>query len=111
MFQKDSGTKSTCFGNCAVNWPPLHVSGKPTEGNGANPSLVGTTSRPGGELQVTYNGHPLYLFEGDKNSGDTNGEGVDAFGGAGTRSRRQATRSPRPPTEAAAATAATRPNT
>jgi predicted lipoprotein with Yx(FWY)xxD motif len=81
MFQKDSGTKSTCFGECAVNWPPLRVSGKPTEGNGANPALVGTTSRPTGEPQVTYDGHPLYLFDGDKNAGDTSGEGVNAFGG------------------------------
>ena len=64
LFQKDSGTKSTCFGKCAVNWPPLRVSGRPTEGSGANPALVGTTSRPGGKPQVTYNGHPLYLFAG-----------------------------------------------
>jgi predicted lipoprotein with Yx(FWY)xxD motif len=81
LFRKDSGTKSTCFDACAVNWPPLRVNGRPTEGSGANQALVGTTSRPGGELQVTYNGHPLYLFEGDKNAGDTNGEGVTAFGG------------------------------
>ena len=81
LFQKDSGTKSTCLGDCAVNWPPLRVSGTPTEGSGANPALVGTTSRPGGQPQVTYNGHPLYLFQGDKNAGDTNGEGVNAFGG------------------------------
>ena len=75
-------TKSTCFGKCAANWPPLDVSGKPTEGSGANAELVGTTSRPGGKSQVTYNGHPLYLFAGDKNPGDTNGEGVNAFGGS-----------------------------
>jgi predicted lipoprotein with Yx(FWY)xxD motif len=82
MFQKDSGTESTCFGKCAANWPPLDVSGKPTEGSGANAELVGTTSRPGGKSQVTYNGHPLYLFAGDKKPGDTNGEGVNAFGGS-----------------------------
>jgi predicted lipoprotein with Yx(FWY)xxD motif len=82
MFQKDSGSTSTCFGKCAANWPPLDVSGKPTEGSGANAELVGTTSRPGAKSQVTYNGHPLYLFAGDKNPGDTNGEGVNAFGGS-----------------------------
>jgi predicted lipoprotein with Yx(FWY)xxD motif len=81
LFQKDTGTKSTCFGKCAVNWPPLDASSKPTEGSGADPAMVGTTSRPGGKSQVTYNGHPLYLFAGDKNAGDTNGEGVNAFGG------------------------------
>jgi predicted lipoprotein with Yx(FWY)xxD motif len=82
MFQKDSGTASTCSGACAVNWPPLRVSGKPTEGSGASASLVGTTKRPDGKSQVTYNGHPLYLFKGDKEPGDTNGEGLNAFGGS-----------------------------
>lgn len=82
MFQKDSGTKSECTGACAVNWPPLEVSGKPTEGDGADASLVGTTSRSGGKQQVTYNGHPVYLYQGDKQAGDTNGESLNAFGGS-----------------------------
>jgi predicted lipoprotein with Yx(FWY)xxD motif len=81
LFQKDSGTASSCSGACAVNWPPLRASGKPTLGSGANSSLVGTTVRSDGEPQVTYNGHPLYLFSGDAKAGDTNGEGVNAFGG------------------------------
>jgi predicted lipoprotein with Yx(FWY)xxD motif len=81
LFQKDSGTTSACTGECANNWPPLGANGKPTEGSGANASLVSTTTRPDGALQVTYNGHPLYRFEGDKKPGDTNGEGVNAFGG------------------------------
>ena len=81
LFGKDSGTTSTCSGACAVNWPPLRASGKPTLGNGADSSLVGTTMRSDGKPQVTYNGHPLYLFSGDAKAGDTNGEGVNAFGG------------------------------
>ena len=36
-----------------------------------------------GSPQVTYAGHPLYLFSGDQNPGDTNGEGLVAHGGAG----------------------------
>jgi predicted lipoprotein with Yx(FWY)xxD motif len=82
LFQKDVGTKSECFGACAQNWPPLRAKGKPTLGNGANPSLVSTTMRSDGKPQVTYNGHPLYLFSGDSRPGDTNGEGVNAFGGS-----------------------------
>jgi predicted lipoprotein with Yx(FWY)xxD motif len=82
MFQKDSGTKSSCFGACASAWPPLRASGKPTVGSGANASMVGTTPRSDGKPQVTYNGHPVYLFSGDKSPGDTNGEGVSAFGGS-----------------------------
>jgi predicted lipoprotein with Yx(FWY)xxD motif len=80
MFQKDSGTKSACFGACASAWPPLRASGKPTAGNGANASLLGTSARSDGKAQVTYNGHPVYLFTGDQKAGDTNGQGVTAFG-------------------------------
>jgi predicted lipoprotein with Yx(FWY)xxD motif len=80
LFKKDAGTKSTCFGACASAWPPVRVSGKPTLGPGLKASLVGTTKRSDGEPQVTYNGHPLYLFQGDHAPGDANGQGITAFG-------------------------------
>ena len=82
LFQKDSGPKSACTGECAKDWPPLRANGKPTEGDGATASLVTTIARPDGGTQVTYNGHPLYLYEGDRKAGDTNGEGLNAFGGS-----------------------------
>ena len=81
LFKKDTSTTSTCLGACAVNWPPLRASGKPTLGSGANASLASTARRSDGKTQVIYNGHPLYLFSGDQKAGDTNGEGVNAFGG------------------------------
>src|SRR3954469_14275239 len=80
LFKKDTGTKSTCSGACAAAWPPLQASGKPTVGSGASASMVGTTKRSDGKTQVTYNGHPLYTFVMDKKAGDTNGQGVTAFG-------------------------------
>jgi predicted lipoprotein with Yx(FWY)xxD motif len=80
LFQADQGTKSACTGACATNWPPLRSS-NPTVGSGANASMLGTTQRTDGQAQVTYNGHPLYTFAGDKSPGDTSGQGVDAFGG------------------------------
>ena len=81
LFRRDSGTKSACTGACAIDWPPLRATGKPTVGGGATASIVATTARSDGKPQVTYNGHPLYLFSGDQKPGDTNGEGVNAFGG------------------------------
>ena len=80
LFEKDAGTKSTCSGGCATAWPPLRTSGKPTAGSGAKASLLGTTPRSDGKPQVTYNGHPLYLYQDDSKAGDTNGQGLNAFG-------------------------------
>jgi predicted lipoprotein with Yx(FWY)xxD motif len=60
---------------------PLRATGKPTVGGGAAASIVATSARSDGNPQVTYNGHPLHLFSGDQKPGDTNGEGVNAFGG------------------------------
>jgi predicted lipoprotein with Yx(FWY)xxD motif len=80
LFEKDRNGKSACSGPCAVFWPPLITSGKPVASNGASGSLIGTTKRADGRLQVTYNHHPLYTFAKDTKAGQTNGEGVDAFG-------------------------------
>lgn len=80
LFAKDQGTTSACSGACATAWPPLRASGKPVAGTGVKSSLLGTTQRSDGKPQVTYNGHPLYLYVGDKKAGDTNGQGITAFG-------------------------------
>jgi predicted lipoprotein with Yx(FWY)xxD motif len=80
LFQSDSGSTSACFGACAGTWPPLRATGKPTVSGAANASLVATTTRSDGEPQVTYNGHPLYLYAGDENAGDTRGQGLTDFG-------------------------------
>jgi predicted lipoprotein with Yx(FWY)xxD motif len=82
LFKKDTGPKSTCFGACAHNWPPVRATRTPAAGGGARASLVGTVKRSDGPPQVTYNGHPLYLFVGDNTPSATNGQGVTAFGGA-----------------------------
>jgi len=80
LFAKDRKGKSACSGSCAKFWPPLLIRGKPTAGSGVRPSLLGTTRRSNGSLQVTYNKHPLYTFALDKQAGQTNGEGNFAFG-------------------------------
>ena len=82
LFEKDKNGKSSCSGACASNWPPYLTTGKPKAGTGAKQSLLGTTKRSNGKLQVTYNKHPLYWFKFDKTAGSTKGEDVSAFGGA-----------------------------
>jgi predicted lipoprotein with Yx(FWY)xxD motif len=82
LFKADVGAKSSCTGACAGAWPPLRVTGKPTAGNGLTASKLGTITRSGGSRQVTYNDHPLYLFIKDTKPGQTNGQGVTAFGAA-----------------------------
>ena len=82
LFTKDSTKESACSGMCATFWPPLQTGGKPTAGPGAMASLVGTIKRSDGTSQVTYHGHPLYLFAKDTKPGEVNGQGVTAFGGS-----------------------------
>jgi predicted lipoprotein with Yx(FWY)xxD motif len=82
LFKADVGTQSACTGACATAWPPLLVTGKPTAGTGVTASKLATTTRSGGKHQVTYNGHPLYLFIKDQKPGQTTGQGVTAFGAA-----------------------------
>jgi predicted lipoprotein with Yx(FWY)xxD motif len=80
LFEKDKHGKSACAGQCAAFWPPVIASGKPLASGEAKTSLLGTTKRADGRLQVTYNHHPLYRFVKDTNKGQTNGEEIEAFG-------------------------------
>jgi predicted lipoprotein with Yx(FWY)xxD motif len=74
-YTKDTPGTSVCYDQCAVNWPPLIVTGTPTAPDGVTGKL-GTTTRKDGSMQVTYNDKPLYLFAGDTKTGDTTGQGV-----------------------------------
>ena len=80
LFEKDTGSTSTCTGACAAAWPPLITTGAPTAGGAADAGLLGTTKRPDGTMEVTYGGHPLYYYSGDAAPGDTAGQEVEAFG-------------------------------
>jgi predicted lipoprotein with Yx(FWY)xxD motif len=66
MFGRDKTATSTCYGICAAAWPPLLTKGATSVGPGLNASLIGTTKRKDGSLQVTYNHHPLYFYSADK---------------------------------------------
>ena len=78
VFLQDTGDTSTCTGDCAASWPALIAKGEVKAGGGGDvdESLLGTSARDDGKMQVTYNGHPLYFFSGDQAPGDTNGQGL-----------------------------------
>jgi predicted lipoprotein with Yx(FWY)xxD motif len=81
LFARDRKGKSACSGACASYWPPLLASGKPIAAGGAKASLLGTTRRADGRLQVTYRHHPLYTYVGDAKKGQISGQGLDLSGG------------------------------
>lgn len=80
-FQKDSGTKSACYGACAKIWPPLMTTGTPKAAGAAESFKLGTIKRTEGTTQVTYAGHPLYTYTADVRPGEVNGNGINSFGG------------------------------
>jgi predicted lipoprotein with Yx(FWY)xxD motif len=80
LFEKDSGTRSACYGACAMVWQPFTTSSRPAAGSGADAAKGGTTRRRDGAMQVTYGGHPVYFYTPDTKPGDTKGEGLNQFG-------------------------------
>lgn len=80
LFEADKGGKSACDGPCATAWPPYLSNGAPQAGTGASGGLISTTVRGDSTTQVTYGGHPLYYFVGDKAPGDVTGQDIDQFG-------------------------------
>jgi predicted lipoprotein with Yx(FWY)xxD motif len=82
LFEKDRHGRSACYGACAAYWPPLYSAATPRAGRGVRAGLLALTRRTDGRRQVTYAGHPLYTFAGDKKAGQTTGEGLNDFGAA-----------------------------
>ena len=78
-FTRDHANKDTCaaISGCSATWPPLLSSGRPSAGPGVQGSMLA-----GGKSQVTYGGHPLYLYSEDAGPGETSYVGVKAFGGS-----------------------------
>ena len=84
VFAADKSSVSTCYDSCASVWPPfLADKGATIDAmHAATASLTGTTTRTDGSVQVTYNGHPLYYYSGDKKVGDVLCQGAVDHGGA-----------------------------
>jgi predicted lipoprotein with Yx(FWY)xxD motif len=83
-FTRDHSGSSACaaISGCSETWPALLSSGKPLAGPGVHAAELSTIKLPGGGRQVTYAGHPLYLYSGDSGPGETSYVGVRQFGGS-----------------------------
>jgi predicted lipoprotein with Yx(FWY)xxD motif len=79
-FANDTATQSNCNGSCASYWKPLLGTTASASGTSL-PHGFGTVKRADGQMQITYDGHPLYTYTGDTASGQINGNGIDASGG------------------------------
>ncbi len=88
-FSLDRWHQSACQGTCAMYWAPVLTSMSPEAGPGVDRHQLGIIVRPDGTHQVTFDGHPLYLFAQDASlplvtpvyPASINGAGVQAFGG------------------------------
>jgi predicted lipoprotein with Yx(FWY)xxD motif len=82
VFAADTSNTSNCNASCAIVWPPFAAS--------AHDAATGNFSvimRADGTRQWAYNSHPLYNYAGDTKAGDTNGNGLNQFGGIWTVAR------------------------
>jgi predicted lipoprotein with Yx(FWY)xxD motif len=82
-FTHDHGASNSCLriSGCAESWPALQTGGRPIAGPGVRKSLLSSIRLPSGAKQVTYAGHPLYLYAGDSGPGETSYVGENQFGG------------------------------
>lgn len=61
-FEPERTSEPQCYGSCARAWPAVLTEGEPEASGRARQDLLGTTERRNGDLQVTYDGRPLYYY-------------------------------------------------
>lgn len=70
-FDKDAQGKSACLNDCAATWPPAPVAEVASAAD-----EFGSLVRPDGFKQLTLRGKPIYLFSGDQQPGQVNGDNI-----------------------------------
>ena len=73
--------KSRCYGACATAWPPYVGHGAPQARGKVVQSKLATVVRSDGKKQVTYAGHPLYYYMGDRQPGQVLCQAATEYGG------------------------------
>ena len=86
LLTSEKGGKVTCTpsNGCTKFWPEITLpkgTTAATAGTGVQSSLLGTVKDASGNLEVTYNGWPVYTFVGDSGPGAAHGQGQVSFGG------------------------------
>ena len=81
LFAADKPNRSTLSQAGLAVWPAFTSTGTPRATGGAASGLIATITGPAGGRQVTYNGHPLYYFVGDRSPGSVSGQRLNQFGG------------------------------
>jgi predicted lipoprotein with Yx(FWY)xxD motif len=83
-FTRDHPDRDTCasISGCSEIWPPLQSAGHLSAGAGVHASLLSSIRLSNGTRQVTYAGHPLYLYSGDSGPAETAYVGASQFGGS-----------------------------
>jgi predicted lipoprotein with Yx(FWY)xxD motif len=79
LFEGDKRNRSTLSHAGFAVWPAFTSVGKPQAENGVSAAHIAII-KSDGKRQVTYYGHPLYYYVGDKASGETHGQGLKEFG-------------------------------
>ncbi len=80
LFAADKPNVSTLSAAGRAFWPPFTAAIRPAATGGAIAGDIGMVAGANGTAQVTYDGHPLYYFVGDRSPGDTSGQALNQFG-------------------------------
>lgn len=79
LFTRDETPgQSVCTGDCLTAWPPVSVAaGNTVAAAEGVTGVLGLIPTGDGRLQVTYDGRPLYYFQGDTEPGQTTGQAIN----------------------------------
>jgi predicted lipoprotein with Yx(FWY)xxD motif len=81
LFDAEGDRTPKCYDACAASWPPQLATTASTSDPRLIQSMIGVSARRDGSRQLSYNGHPLYYYVGDRSPGQILCQAVFEFGG------------------------------